>query len=122
MGVVYITHRLEELRSIGDRVTVLRDGATVHSSSVKDLTRDQLLQHMVGRPIDATYRREALSPGEPLLRVKGVCRGILRDISFEIRAGEIVGLGGLMGAGRTELCRVLFGLDPPEKGVDGSCG
>ena len=117
MGVIYITHRLEELRSIGDRVTVLRDGATVHTSTLDELSRDQLIQHMVGRPVNAIYHREPLPPGQTLLRVEGLCRGMLRDISFEIRAGEIVGLGGLMGAGRTELCRVLFGLDPAERGT-----
>lgn len=117
MGVIYITHRLEELRSVGDRVTVLRDGATVHTGGLAELSREQLIQHMVGRPINAIYRREPLPPGETLLRVNGVCRGMLRDISFDIRAGEIVGLGGLMGAGRTELCRVLFGLDPAERGT-----
>jgi ABC-type sugar transport system ATPase subunit len=116
LGVIYITHRLEELRSIGDRVTVLRDGATVHSGPLKDLSRDQLIQHMVGRSVNAIYHREPLLPGETLLRVSHLCRGLLRDISFELRAGEIVGLAGLMGAGRTELCRVLFGLDPAESG------
>lgn len=116
MAVIYITHRLEELRSIGDRVTVLRDGATVHSGELQELTRDQLIRHMVGRPLSDTFHREPGSPGGVLLRAQGISRGILRDISFELRAGEIVGLGGLMGAGRTELCRVVFGLDPPEKG------
>jgi ribose transport system ATP-binding protein len=117
IGIIYITHRLEELRSIGDRVTVLRDGATVHTGALADLSRDQLIQYMVGRPVNATYHRESLPPGEPLLRVKGISRGFVRDISFVLRAGEIVGLGGLMGAGRTELCRVLFGLDPAEAGT-----
>ncbi len=116
MGVIYITHRLEELRAVGDRVTVLRDGATVHTSALSELTRDELIQHMVGRPLNAVYRREPLTAGDVLLRVSGLSRGMLRDISFEIRAGEIVGLGGLMGAGRTELCRVLFGLDPCRQG------
>ncbi len=116
MGVIYITHRLEELRSIGDRVTILRDGVTVHSGPLSELTREQLIQHMVGRSLDNFFKREATSAGEPLLRLKDVSRGMLRHISFEIRAGEIVGLGGLMGAGRTELCRVIFGLDPPTSG------
>jgi len=117
LGVIYITHRLEELRSIGDRVTVLRDGATVHSGPMQDLTRDQLIQQMVGRSVNSVYQREATPPGQVLLRVKDLCRGPLCNISFELRAGEIVGLGGLMGAGRTELCRVLFGLDPAESGT-----
>lgn len=116
LAVIYITHRLEELRSIGDRVTVLRDGATVHAGLLKDLTRDQLIQHMVGRPVSSIYSRESLKPGAVLLRVNDIQRGFLRNISFEIRGGEIVGLAGLMGAGRTELCRVIFGLDPPESG------
>jgi ABC-type sugar transport system ATPase subunit len=117
IGVIYITHRLEELRSIGDRVTVLRDGATVHTGSLQDLDRDQLIQFMVGRSVNAIYHRESLPPGETLLRVEGLSRGFVRDISFSLRAGEIVGLAGLMGAGRTELCRVLFGLDPAETGT-----
>jgi ABC-type sugar transport system ATPase subunit len=117
IGVIYITHRLEELRAIGDRVTVLRDGATVHSGDLKDLTRDELIHHMVGREIDSIYRREPVAPGETLLKVTNVFRGLLRNVSFELRAGEIVGLAGLMGAGRTELCRVLFGVDPPEQGT-----
>jgi ABC-type sugar transport system ATPase subunit len=116
IGVIYITHRLEELRSVGDRVTILRDGATVYTGLVRDLSREQLIQQMVGRPVDEIYQREARTPGETLLRVDMLNRGFLRDISFELRAGEIVGLAGLMGAGRTELCRVLFGLDPAESG------
>ena len=116
LAVIYITHRLEELRSIGDRVTVLRDGATVHTGPLKELTREQLIQQMVGRPISSIYRREKLPAGDVLLRVKDLHRGFLKSISFEVRAGEIVGLAGLMGAGRTESCRVIFGLDPPESG------
>lgn len=117
MGIIYITHRLDELRSVGDRVTVLRDGATVHTGNLVDLTRDQLIQKMVGRPLDTIFKRASPPPGEVLLRVRNVTRGILKDISFEVRAGEILGLGGLMGAGRTELCRIIFGLDPPSAGT-----
>ncbi len=116
LAVIYITHRLEELRSIGDRVTVLRDGATVHTGLLKDLSREQLIQHMVGRPVNSIYSRESLPRGDALLRVNNIRRGLLRNISFEVHAGEIVGLAGLMGAGRTELCRVVFGLDPPHEG------
>ncbi len=116
-GVIYITHRLEELRSVGDQVTILRDGATVHSAPLRDLSRAQLIQYMVGRDLGALYSREAVSPGETLLRVEGLSQaGVLHDISFELRAGEIVGLAGLMGAGRTELCRAIFGIDAISKG------
>ena len=117
VAVIYITHRLEELREIGDRVTVLRDGATVHSGPLQDLSREQLIQHMVGRAINATYHREPLPPGPTLLRAKNISRGPLKNISLELRAGEIVGLAGLMGAGRTEFCRVLFGIDQPDSGT-----
>ncbi len=117
MGVIYITHRLDELRSVGDRVTVLRDGATVFSGKLAELSRDELIQQMVGRPLDAVFSRDECCKDRTLLQVENVSRGLLRDISFSIRAGEILGLAGLMGAGRTELCRVLFGLDPLEKGT-----
>jgi ABC-type sugar transport system ATPase subunit len=117
MGVIYITHRLEELRAVGDRVTILRDGETVHSGALAELSTEQIIRHMVGREVAAIYRRDALPPGDELLRVEGLSRAPLLDgISFSLRAGEIVGLAGLIGAGRTELCRALFGLDTPEKG------
>jgi ABC-type sugar transport system ATPase subunit len=117
VGVIYITHRLEELRSLGDQVTILRDGATVHTAPLAELSRTELIQHMVGRDLGSVYAREPFAPGKVRLAVKGLCRGeVLRNISFELRAGEIVGLAGLMGAGRTELCRVLFGIDKADQG------
>jgi ABC-type sugar transport system ATPase subunit len=123
MGVIYITHRLEELRAIGDRVTILRDGATVHNGLLAEVTTDRIIQHMVGREMVSLYRREPVAPGAELLRVEGLTRrGALRDISFSLRAGEIVGLAGLIGAGRTETCRAIFGVDPIDAGrvfVDG---
>ena len=117
MGVVYITHRLEELRSVGDKVTIMRDGATVHSCPLKELTRDALVQHMVGRTVDQVTRRDTVTPGETRLTLRNIFSGMLQDINLEIKAGEIVGLAGLMGAGRTELCRVLFGLDSARSGT-----
>ena len=84
---------------------------------MSELTGEQLIQHMVGRPVNAIYRREPLPPGDVLLRLQNVSRGFVENISLDIRAGEIAGLGGLMGAGRTELCRIIFGLDPLEKGT-----
>lgn len=117
-GVIYITHRLEELRSLGDRVTVLRDGETVHTAPLAECSTNDIIQHMVGRPLTAIYKRESLPPGEELLRVEGLnVPPLLKDISFTLRAGEIVGLAGLIGAGRTELCRALFGLDRISSGA-----
>jgi ribose transport system ATP-binding protein len=117
MGVIYITHRLEELRAIGDTVTILRDGRTVHCGPLADITTGRIIQAMVGREISAVYRRDAIPPGDELLRVEHLTRrGKLEDISFTLRAGEIVGLAGLIGAGRTELCRAIFGLDPVDSG------
>jgi len=121
MGVIYITHRLEELRAIGDRVTILRDGATVHTGPLAEISTGQIIQHMVGRETVAIYQRQPTAPeaqpGRELLRVHGLTRaGVLRDVSFSLRAGEIVGLAGLIGAGRTETCRAIFGIDPPGAG------
>lgn len=117
MGVIYITHRLAELRSLGDRVTVLRDGETVYSGALAETTQEQIIHYMVGREVSAIYEREPVPPGEELLRVeKLACAPALREASFSVRAGEIVGIGGLIGAGRTELCRALFGLDKPDSG------
>lgn len=111
-GVIYITHRLEELRTIGDRVTVLRDGATVHSGPLRELSPDALVRHMVGRELSSVYARDPRPPGEVLFQADGLCvPPLLRDVSLTLRAGEITGLAGLMGAGRTELCRALFGVD-----------
>ncbi len=118
MGVIYITHRLEELRTVGDHVTVLRDGETVHSSPLRELTTDGLIRHMVGREVSSLYHREAVTPGETLLQVKGLTRRpLLHDINLTLRAGEIVGMPGLVGAGRTELCRAIFGVDKIDAGT-----
>jgi len=117
VGVIYITHRLDELESVGDRVTILRDGRTVHTGPLADLTTDGIIRHMVGREVSAMYQRTSLPPGEERLRVEHLTRkGELSDICFSLRAGEIVGMAGLIGAGRTELCRALFGVDPIDTG------
>ncbi len=117
VGVIYITHRLDELQSVGDRVTILRDGRTVQTGPLSDLTTERIIHHMVGREVSAIYQRDPLPSGDELLRVEHVSqRGRLNDISFSLRAGEIVGLAGLIGAGRTELCRALFGVDPIDSG------
>jgi ribose transport system ATP-binding protein len=117
MGVIYITHRLEELRAIGDRVTVLRDGCTVHQGALSEISTDALIAHMVGRELLGHYSREPVPPGAPLLEIRGLnVRGRLIDIGLTLRAGEIVGMAGLIGAGRTELCRAIFGIDAIDSG------
>jgi ABC-type sugar transport system ATPase subunit len=117
MGVIYITHRLEELRALGDRVTILRDGETVHSGPLAELSTERIIQHMVGREVARIFEREPVPPGPELLRVEGLSRRpLLEGIGFALRAGEIVGLAGLVGAGRTELCRALFGIDAADAG------
>jgi ABC-type sugar transport system ATPase subunit len=117
VSVIYITHRMEELRSLGDRVTVLRDGETVYTEDMAGTTTADLIRHMVGREFEAIYKRNPLPPGEERLRVENLTRqGVLAGVSLSIRAGEIVGLAGLVGAGRTELCRAIFGADPVDSG------
>jgi len=118
MGIIYITHRMDELRAIGDRVTVLRDGATVHTGNLADIPTDRLIRHMVGREVAAIYEREHLPPGAPLLEVRDVSvrASKLQNISLTLRAGEITGMAGLIGAGRTELCRAIFGIDRIDSG------
>ena len=118
MGIIYITHRMDELRQIGDRVTVLRDGATVHTGAMADIGTPELIRHMVGREVDHIYEREHPEPGQPVLEVRGLCvaKSRLRDVSLTLRAGEITGMAGLIGAGRTELCRAIFGVDRIDSG------
>jgi ribose transport system ATP-binding protein len=117
MGVIYITHRLEELRAIGDRVTVLRDGNRVYHGEMAGVSTEELITHMVGRKLLGVYQRKRQEPGLPLLEVRHLnVGGRLVDISLTLRAGEIVGMAGLIGAGRTELCRAIFGIDRVDSG------
>jgi D-xylose transport system ATP-binding protein len=116
IGIIYISHRLEEIFDLADRVTVLRDGVTVATRPAKEATREVLIRDMVGREIGDLFPRRAPSPGPVRLEAKGLCveerRGVARslaDVSFSVRAGEVLGIGGLMGAGRTELVMHLFG-------------
>lgn len=117
VGVVFITHHLEEIAALGDRVTVLRDGRSV-AEVPAGTDQDELVRLMVGRSIEQQFPRERAGAGEPLLRVTGLTRrGHFDDVSFEVRAGEVVGLAGLVGAGRTEVARAVFGADPYDSGT-----
>ncbi|MEQ4719844.1 sugar ABC transporter ATP-binding protein [Nonomuraea sp. B19D2] len=116
VAVVFITHHLEEIAQIGDRVTVLRDGRSV-AQVPAGTPEEELVRLMVGRPIDQQYPRDAAAAGEPLLQVRDLSRdGAFSGVSFEVRAGEVVGLAGLVGAGRTEVARAVFGADPHDSG------
>src|SRR5215204_2910310 len=116
VGVIFISHHLEEVTEIGDRVTVLRDGKMV--GQVPATTDHQeLVRMMVGRSIEDQFPRRRPEVGEVLLEVTELLReGVLEDISFQVRAGEVVGIAGIVGAGRTELARAIFGADPLDSG------
>ncbi len=111
VGVIYISHRLEEVDILADRVTVLRDGQRIITDRKANLTRDEIIRHMVGRETGVRYSRtESRAVGEELLRVEGLTEeGVCSDISFTLRRGEILGVSGLVGAGRTEMAQLLFG-------------
>ncbi len=116
-GIVYISHRLEELQHIVDRVTIMRDGQYITSTNFVDTTMADIITNMVGREIKEQFPRVECQKGEKIFEVKHLNAGrIVRDISFSLYAGEIVGFAGLMGAGRTETTRAIFGADPRESG------
>jgi ABC-type sugar transport system ATPase subunit len=123
IAVVFITHRLEEVFRIADRVVVLRDGRRVGSMPIGEATTDTLIQQMVGRELTEVFHKEAAEIGEPLLEVQGLSRkGMVQDVSFVLRRGEILGFAGLVGAGRTETARLIFGADHRDAGqihIDG---
>jgi rhamnose transport system ATP-binding protein len=118
VGVVYISHRLEEIFALADRVTVLRDGESVGTQRVEELNEARMIQLMVGREVSQLYPVAEGEAGDVVLALKNVgCQaGGVHGVNLEVRAGEIVGLAGLVGAGRTELARVLFGLTPADAG------
>jgi ABC-type sugar transport system ATPase subunit len=117
IAIFYISHRLEEVVRIADRVSVMRDGQVVETLDKGDFDESRLVSLMVGREIDNLYPKKDCEVGDVVLRVEGVTRpGILHDCSFEVRAGEIVGFAGLIGAGRTELARAVFAADPVSEG------
>jgi rhamnose transport system ATP-binding protein len=118
VGVIYISHRLEEIFALADRVTVLRDGESVGTNKVDDINEAELIRMMVGREVSTIYPPAEGAPGDVVLSLKnvGCAAGGVRNVTLDVRAGEIVGLAGLVGAGRTELARVLFGITPAGEG------
>lgn len=123
VGVVYISHRLAEVPLVGQRVTVLRDGRVVGTLPVSQADEATLVRMMVGRRLAEQYPKQPTSPGEPILRLEGLSvEGSVRDVSLELRRGEVVGVFGLMGAGQEQLARAIFGLLPLSSGrifIDG---
>ncbi|MCG0238286.1 MAG: sugar ABC transporter ATP-binding protein [Firmicutes bacterium] len=117
VGIVYISHRLEELYRLCDRVTVIRDGTYVGTYPMPETPEATLVQAMVGRPLQDRFPRRQAAIGEEALTVRDLSRGqVLQGISLTVRRGEVVGVAGLMGAGRTELARAILGLDPVDRG------
>jgi len=117
ISFIYISHKLDEVDQIGDMVTVLRDGKTISSDPVEMVTKDQIITRMVGREMNNIYPKNEAKIGEKLLEVRNFSRsGKFTDVSFSLRSGEILGMAGLVGAGRTEVCRAIFGLDDKESG------
>lgn len=118
LAIVFISHHMEEIFQVCDRLTVLRDGCVIQSMSAQETDTDHLIRLMVGRDITQQFPKETVPSGKELLRVEGMCApdGAFEDISFSLHAGEVLGFSGLVGAGRTETMRALFGADPLESG------
>lgn len=117
LGIIYISHRLEEIFEVADRVMVLRDGQHVGTSNVETINREKLIEMMVGRPVELEFPKRSAKVGDERLRVENLCHGrMVQNVSFSASAGEIVGFAGLVGAGRTETMRLIFGADKPQQG------
>ena len=117
VSIIYISHRLEELKHVADRVTILRDGQCITTKPYTELTTDEIIRHMVGRQLTEQYPDAESKIGEELLRVENLSKdGLCRDVSFSVKKGEIVGFTGLVGAGRTEIMEILFGHRKKDSG------
>ena len=117
VAIIFISHRLEEVKEIADRITILRDGEKVCTAEAKNLTREEIANLMVGREMETMFPKQEAKIGQTILEIKNFCRkGKLNNISFCLRRGEILGIYGLVGAGRTELARAIFGEDSVDTG------
>lgn len=113
VSIVYISHRMEEIFELCDRITILRDGSYIDTKYIKDITMDDIVQMMIGREIGERYPKREAVIGEEVIRVEGLTHEkLFRDVSFSVRAGEVLGVSGLMGAGRTEIMQAIFGNLP----------
>lgn len=115
--IIYISHRIAEVFQISDRVSVLRDGKFIKTVQTEDVDREELIRLMVGREVSDTYPKRDFAPGDVTLELQDVCGNGVEHISFAVRSGEIFGLSGLVGAGRTETMRMIFGADPIDSGT-----
>jgi rhamnose transport system ATP-binding protein len=116
-AVLFISHRFEEITALCDRVTIMRDGRHVSTDPLDAVTVDEIVRRMVGRPLDTLFPKRDVPVGDVVLEVDGISReGVFRDVSFQVRAGEIVALAGLVGAGRSEVVQAVFGVDPRDGG------
>jgi ABC-type sugar transport system ATPase subunit len=117
VAVIYISHRIDEFSRIGDKVTIMRDGMVVDTVALREITRQQMISKMVGREFNFDYHKAKAPVGEIALELRGFERkGVFSDISLHVRSGEVVGIAGLMGAGRTEVLRCIFAADSPDSG------
>lgn len=123
VSIVYISHRMEEIFTICDRITVMRDGKTVDTKPVQETDSQEVVRKMVGRELDEWFPERKAQPGKVVLEVRHLTRSdVFGDISFSVRSGEILGIAGLMGSGRTEIMRAIFGIDAYDEGeilIDG---
>jgi ABC-type sugar transport system ATPase subunit len=117
VGIIYISHRLEEVLRLADRITVLRDGLSVGTQAIAEIDRRELIRRMVGRDIKEHFQRPTYQPGDVALTLEGLGNAKIHDVHFDLHAGEILGLAGLVGSGRTELARALYGIDPIDRGT-----
>jgi rhamnose transport system ATP-binding protein len=122
-AIMFISHRFEEITRLCQRVTIMRDGRHVSTDPVAALSVDEMVRRMVGRDLEALFPKQDVEPGELVLEVEGLSReGVFQDVSFSVRAGEIVALAGLVGSGRSEVMQAVFGVDRRDAGVVRVCG
>ena len=117
VSIIYISHRLEELFEIGERVTVLRDGKYIGTNNIGEMDKSDLIHMMVNRELKEQFPKQIVERGEEVLRIEGLCRnGILDNVCFSLYRGEVLGIASLLGSGRTELARAIFGADKINSG------